>query len=340
MLVLSLLIVALVSYVAFVFYANRRLRPLSGDIPLSLPPHSLPEAGDSLSVLSWNIGYAGLGEDADLIIDAGRSLRALPRTQITKAAQEIAHWLGARQTDVICLQENANAGFLTRQVRVRSLIEAALKGRAQAFWSDMKGICVPAFLRIDHGMSIHARLNVHSCTTCDLPQDDSYYFGLLKKHYGALVTRIPRQDGAPDWVVINLHLSAFDAGGHMRQRQLTRLLDYAQEQYEQGHPVVMAGDWNMRLVATDFAHAPRRDDRAWAMDFPRAALPAGWQLAVDPATPTVRALEKPFRKGRTYTTILDGFVYAPNVSLVEVATADLGFAHADHQPVEARFVAR
>jgi endonuclease/exonuclease/phosphatase family metal-dependent hydrolase len=281
-----------------------------------------------------------LGEGADLIVDNGQSLRALPASEIARAAQGIADWLATRSSDIICLQENAEAGFLTRKVPLRSIIEQALPDRQNIFWSDMKSVIAPALLRLNHGMSVHTRVKLGEIRAKLFPQDDTYHLGLLKKHYGALISRSRISNTGFEWVVFNIHLSAFDERGHARRKQLQKLLSLAQQAYEAGHFVVIAGDWNMRLAPTDFPHQTAEKDLFWVTDFPQDSPPTGWQIVVDEGRPTVRTLNTAYRARETYTTIVDGFVISPNVELKHVSTTDNGFEFADHHPVEAKFVAR
>ena len=86
----------------------------------------VPDTTFSLTI--WNIGYAGLGAKADFFVDGGAALRALSAAEISDAADEIASQLAALPSDVLMLQENAGAGFLTRGVPVRQRVEAALAG--------------------------------------------------------------------------------------------------------------------------------------------------------------------------------------------------------------------
>ncbi len=327
-------------YAGIVVYTNRTARPITGEVLSPPNPEALPDASETLSVLTWNIGYAGLGRKADFFVDNGRSLRALSAMEINQAANGIADWLAARSSDVICLQENAHAGFLTRGVPLRSIIEMALPRRQNLFWSDMKSVWVPRMLRLDHGMSVHAGVNLQGCRAQTLPPDDTYHLGLLKKHYGIVVSRFAISETGREWVVFNIHLSAFDAEGHARLSQLTELMDLAQLEYANGNCVVMAGDWNMRLVPTDFGHQTDKKSLFWVTDFPKETLPEGWRVVFDDRTPTVRTLNAPYLSGQNYTTIVDGFVISPNVELKQVSTSDLGFELADHHPVDAQFVAR
>ena len=320
-------------YAAIVVFANRRTRPLTGPVPASGGVPALPPANPTLTVMTWNIGFAGLGKDADLIADNGKSLRALGAGDIALAAEKIADRLAGTRADVICLQENAEAGFLTRGVPVRRLIDTALSNRQNHYWCDMKTVAVPPLLKIDHGMSVHSGIDLEQCLAETFPQDDVYHLGVLKKHYGALICRSRIEGSDREWVIFNVHLSAFDEDGAARQQQFGRLMELATAEYAKQNFVVIAGDWNMRLAPTEFPHQADRKQASWMIEFPVEMLPKGWQLAVDQGAPSVRSLNEPYTAGRNFRTIVDGFVHSPNVTLEEVRTADLEFELSDHNPV-------
>lgn len=333
----AVILIGAVMYCVAVFLANRSRSPYVGPILSIETPANLPVATETLTVLTWNIGYGALGKDADVIVDGGQSLRALSAKNITLATQRVAGRLAGQAADVICLQENANAGFLTRGVGVRAMIDAALFDRQNFFWADMKSVLVPRPLRLEHGMSVHAKVRVKACTSILFPKDSTYFFAGLTKHYGGLVSRISIGDTGRDWVVFNIHLSAFDPDIDARMGQIEDLLRHAQHAYDQGHFVVIAGDWNMRLGRADGAVQTNPNESSPIFDFPQACLPKGWTIGVDGRTPTVRSLSSSYLVGQTHTATIDGFVCSPNVAVTRVSTADLGFEDTDHHPVEACF---
>jgi len=320
--VFSLILLGIAIYVAAVFFANRTVSPHEGPIPSSPAATNLPVAQDTLTILTWNIGYGALGKNADLIVENGRSLRALSAKEVRDATQRIAHRLAAQSADVICLQENAKAGFLTRGVGVSAIVETALADRQSLFWTDMKSVLVPRFLRLEHGMSVHARIRIDSCTAVLFPKDNVYFWGGLTKHYGSLISHIGTGKTGRDWVVFNIHLSAFDPDIRTRMEQLENLLQREQHEYDQGHFVVIAGDWNMRLSPTDVAHDKDPKEKLQMLDFPRNVLKQGWTMTVGTEIPTVSPLNSPSIAGQSDTAIIDRFVYSPTLSLPHVSPAD------------------
>jgi endonuclease/exonuclease/phosphatase family metal-dependent hydrolase len=135
------------------------------------------------------------------------------------------------------------------------------------------------------------------------------------------------------FTLIDAHLSAFDAGARLRARQLAELLRLASAEYADGRHVVIGADFNYELCPSPRPHTTDPNHMAWLHPFPWQALPAGWRIAADPATPTFRSADKPYARGENYAGIIDGFIASPNVEILGVAGIDLDFAWSDHNPV-------
>jgi len=338
MIVALIVLCAIVIGVVCILVINRLRRPHFGVLVGEGPQDGLRKASREISVLTWNIGYAALGHKADFFVDHGQSVRALSRKDIAAAANQIADFLSAGTWDIICLQENAAAGFLTRQVPVRCTLDRALGHKRRYFWADLKTVLMPKVLRFEHGMSTYTGVQDAGCEIIELPQDQHYYGGFLKKFYVGQLSRYPIENSDKDWVVINIHLSAFDQDGIVRDAQFEGLLKVAEREFARGNFVVLGGDWNMRLCQTDFSYTTDQAYLEWIKDFPRHSIPAGWNLFYDPETPTVRSLEKPYLEGENYKGVIDGFIASPNVVLKSIKAADLRFAFTDHHPVVAVFI--
>ncbi|PCJ75142.1 MAG: hypothetical protein COA53_07460 [Rhodobacteraceae bacterium] len=323
--------------VAFTLSACGNL-PVYGELDV-LGDAALPTAGNQISVTTWNIGYGALGADADFVADGGKHMRALDAGEIAQAVQAIGVETGNFDAQFLLFQELANASVLTRGVPVRTAIEGNLTGYSAVYWEDL-GINAPKPYDISHGMGVYARADTDVTRAYELPQEPGYFFLGIKRYYAAIVTEIPIRGTDRKWVLVNLHLSAFDDGANVRRAQVEAVFEFAKSEYDKGNYVVLGGDWNMRISDVEFPHTTAKADLFWIYDFPQDLLPEGWRFGVDERTPTVRTLHKPYVEGENYTTIIDGFAYSPNVRLQRITTTDFGFENSDHHPVTAEFSVR
>jgi endonuclease/exonuclease/phosphatase family metal-dependent hydrolase len=209
---------------------------------------------------------------------------------------------------------------------------------ASVFDAEVATRLVPPPLRLAHGAAIFSRRELASAERVALPLEDEWIAGIVRRHYRMQIARLPIAGTSRQWVIVNIHLAAFDRGGEVRRRQLREVLRFAEGEFAKGNPVVIGGDWNLELVARGaFPHATEEKHLFWLHPFPFNELTDGWRAAFDPATPSARTLYAPYEAGRTYVTVIDGFLVSPNVEIESVRGEDLAFAHSDHQPVRAVF---
>lgn len=288
-------------------------------------------AAEPLVVMTWNIGYAGLGEESDFKADGGHMLRPPGKNVVKKNLAGIQGVLREAQPDVLLMQELAGPGFLTMGVNVLGGVKSALADYSMFFSSDIRTRLFPGPISLKHGLGTFMRIAHDETKIVRIAEEPGTIMGFIKRRYHVQVTEL-EVSGQP-WVMINVHLSAFDEGANTRMTQVREVLDLADSYYKQGKAVVVGGDWNMRLTATDFPYTADPSAQFWIHDFPRQELGEGWQLAVDPAVPSVRTNEQTYKAGVNYTTIIDGLLVSPNVGIESAKGFDLGFKYTDHQPV-------
>jgi len=291
----------------------------------------LRPASGALNVMTWNIGYSGLGEESDFQADGGTMLRPPSKAAVEKNLAGISGVLKDHQPDIILMQELAAGGFLTRGVDVLGTVKQSLADYSMFFSSDIRTRYFPGPISLKHGLGTFLRVANQGTEIVRIPEEPEALMGFIRRRYHVQVTELKL--GETDWAVINVHLSAFDEGANTRMQQLRAVLDLAQSYYASGKAVAVGGDWNMRLTPTDFAYTADESAQFWIHDFPREELGEGWQIAVDPSTPSVRTNEQTYKAGVNYTTIIDGLVVSPNVEIVSAKGLDLSFQYTDHQPV-------
>lgn len=327
-------------YIAFVVITNRSLTLPQQDIDFDGQAKGLPTASTTITVGTWNLGYAGLGKESDFVVDGGEHFFPPSRKIVAKNIDLIEQTIEGLGTDVQLFQEIAYSGPLSLWKSVARRVEDISADGFYWWRPDVATTNLPWPLRLKHGTAITSRLAPDSGTLTPIVGEPEPFFGMLNRQYGLQVMILQMADGAGSWAIMNVHLSAFDDGGDLRRQQIKAVFDHAQSLFEQGHHVIIGGDWNMELAKTDFPHTTAEKDLFWIHPFPEGALPEGWNFAIDPALPTVRTDHKPFVAGENYTTIIDGFVVSPNVSIETVHTIDTGFEMSDHMPVIGTFRAQ
>ncbi len=294
--------------------------------------------GETISVLTWNLGYAGLGAESDFSVDGGKHYLPPSRAVTAKNLDGIKRELSATNSDVILLQETARASLLTRGADSVAGVSEALLGRDNAFSADVVARFMPPPLRLKNGLFTSVGVGGAAREIVNLPLEPERIGGISRRLYHMHVVRIPYPGG--NWTLIDVHLSAFDKGANVRLDQLRAVLDFAESEYNKGAHVIIGGDFNYEFHRPDRPTTTKDKYLFWLHPFPYAELPPGWSVAIDKSTPSVRTNERPYKKGENYTTIIDGFIVSPNIGIDSVKTRDLDFAFSDHQPVEATFTAK
>ncbi|HYD86970.1 MAG TPA: endonuclease/exonuclease/phosphatase family protein [Vitreimonas sp.] len=327
---------------AFALYAtaflvvNHQISARASDVQRAAA-EALPEAGDMLEILIWNVGYGGLGAGSDFVADGGKHLFPPSRRAVRDNVAGIESFLiDQADADVVLIQEIARAGPVNYWIDVRDRVEHALRDRDNVFYSDFKTRLIPPPLRLVHGQGLYSLRAVAGADLVALPAEDGGFFGVRRRYASPLI----RLAGDAHWTIVSVHLAAFDEDASVRTRQLRELMAWAQREYQSGRRVVLGGDWNFQLADTDFPHTTDERFLFWLFPFPQDTLPEGWRIAADAAIPSVRTNHQPYVPGENYVTTIDGFIVSPNVDVLSVTGFDLGFAHSDHQPVRLRVRAR
>jgi len=294
--------------------------------------------GTVITVMNWNIGYAGLGKDSDFVMDGGENLLPPSRENVEANVKGISNILRDADADFYLIQEISKPDMLNWGVDVLGGVRTALSGYSSWFTYDFSSRFVPTRWALKHGLATFAPLALDTISTIRLPNEPERLGGLIQRQYHIQLTEFSAAGN--DWALMNIHLSAFDEGGNIRVQQFEKLLEIAQAYYADGKHVIIGGDWNMQLMPTNFPHTSLQKDLFWLKTMPTSSIKLGWQLVFDEKVATVRTNERPYKREQNYTTIIDGFLVSPNVQVRSVQTLDTNFEFTDHQPTLAAFTAK
>ena len=298
------------------------------------------DLGQELTVYSWNIGYAGLGQDADFFMDGGQMVDPPSQQSVENNMAAILAFISAQDADAWLLQEVDVDSSRTEGMDQFSLLQSQWDGTS-GFAYNYKCPFVPYPLpplgQMESGIATLTRLETSSeMTRISLPCPFSWPIRAAQIKRCLLVSRLPIEGTDKELVLINLHLEAYDDGeGKIAQTNL--LMDVLQEEYTKGNYVIAGGDFNQSFPGT-LERYTIADSEKWTPGaLEENILPEGWQFAYDSSSPTCRLLDKPYDEtNQLY--VIDGFILSPNLQLKAVETVDLDFENSDHNPVRLQVV--
>lgn len=309
--------------------------------------------GDTVRVISWNIGYAGLGDDMDFFYDGGTRMRT-SRDRTAENLHEILSFLtheaaGRRRADFILLQEVDAGSRRSYRLNEFDSVGQALAACGYVGWRGLNYVCdfVPVPLtepmgRVESGVAIFSRWRPERVVRYAYPGGFPFPVRLFNLKRCLLSAELPVRDSADGsgrrygtLFLNNTHNTAYDAGG-MREGELHFLRGFLTgKRYS-----LTMGDWNCNPPGYRPSRAAVEDRHFRPLAIDGSAFPPEMTFACDTSVPSVRYGYEPYRTGRTTTTILDFALCGPGIEAVGVETIDLGFKNSDHNPVAAVFVIR
>ncbi len=294
------------------------------------------------SVLTWNIGYAGLDASEDFFMDGGTMSMPPNKEVVEENMKGIKSFLKSHQTNFISLQEVDENSARSYGINEISEISHMLKDHFGYYALNYKVNFVPVPLshpmgNVKSGIALFTKYKPLKVERWSFPGDYSWPVSLFQLKRCFIASWYNVENSNKKLVYVNLHLSAFDKGGTLRKTQLDYLKRFMLLEYEKGNYVIVGGDWNNMMPGITLHHFKFTTPLKYLdiyMNFPKDWTPKGWKWAYDPSTPSLRSDEKPYVKGENFTTIIDGFLVSPNVNILSVKTFDLEFKNSDHNPVE------
>lgn len=293
------------------------------------------EAPGTLTVTTWNIGYAGLGEESDFFMDGGAMVAPPSPETVKKNMAGIESYLLENPSDIWLFQEvdirSARTGQTDQFLWLNDILSVS-SAFAYNYKCPFVPIPLPPLGRVESGVALFSRLQpTAAAQRISLPCPHVWPLRTANMKRCLLVSRWKLADSDRELVVIDLHLEAYESG-EGRIAQTKRLLELMQEEYAAGNYVIAGGDFNQSFPDALEVY-PILDPEKWTPGLlAQEDLPEGWQYVFDVTAPTCRLLDQPLHD-QSQLFVIDGFLLSPNLRVEEVQTVDLGFAFSDHNPV-------
>lgn len=337
LLLLLVLVLAVGGLFGFLTVTEFKPAPTEALSFFDMPAQPLPalKEGQNLRILSWNIGYAGLGAESDFFMDGGANSMSADKLTVQRYLAGIGAQLGVGDYDMVILQEVDTDSRRTFGINETEALSVGQSVHALNYSCPFVPIPWPPIGKVHSGLMTSSEYRIDEAERVSLPCPFSWPLSTANLKRCLLVSRLPVEGSGKELVLVNLHLEAYDDNtGKIAQTR--QLMDLLREEYEKGNYVIAGGDFNQTFPGS-LDVFPMIDPEYWQPGvLENEALPEGFSYVYDLQTPSCRLLNQPYDPADTAHTqyyIIDGFLVSDNVTVNSAETLDLGFENSDHNPV-------
>ncbi len=295
--------------------------------------------GDTITVMSWNIGYGALGDNADFFMDGGKMVQTADTGRVNRNMEAIASQIEDVNPQILFVQEIDRSSSRSQHINELSFLRKELTGRVSSFANNFKVAFlpypIPPMGKVDSGIATFSVYKANDAERVQLPIPFAWPIRMANLKRCLLVTRLPMGGSDKELVLVNLHLEAYD-DGEGKIAQTKSLADFLQAEAAKGNFVVAGGDFNQIFSSENAALYPAQEGKWAAGELDVKQFASGFQFEMDETVPSCRSLDQPYegadKKGFQYY-LIDGFIVSGNMTVESCENLDLGFVNSDHNPV-------
>ena len=297
---------------------------------------------DTLCILIWNIGYSGLGKEADFFMDGGSHVK-VSQTLSEKYFHSICAFLENEksETDFILLQEIDRASSRSYLNDQFNKIRDVLNGFEATFALNYDVKFVPVPFKIPYepygktlsGLASFSKYRSAGSFRVQYPGGFGWPEKLFMLDRCGLEQKFKLKNGR-ELIIVNTHNSAYDETGEIKLKEMKFIRERYEMYAKNGASVIIGGDWNQTPPGFSATHFNANISEGYSRNpMDSTMIPIGFNVVSDNSLSTNRSLKDPYTKGRNYETLIDYFLISKNIEIISVKTINLGFAESDHQPV-------
>ena len=306
----------------------------------NIKPDTIP-CSSVLNVISWNIGYAGLGDNMDFFYDNGKKVRDTYQRTITNL-DSITKFITKNPPSTFYLIQEVDL----HSKRSYFINEMDTIVAQKKYFSALAPNYIAKFVpippsspmgQVNSGILSLSKFFPVNSTRYGYPGRFSWPNRLFNLRRCMLVNRYPTSNGK-EFVLINTHMSAFDDGS-LKKQEMQYLKDFVLAEYSKENYVLVGGDWNQsppNFSITTFGENYKSESFKLTNISPDF-IPNDWQWVFDPKSPTNRYVNESYIPGKTFRSIIDIFLVSPNIEVLQSHTFDLNFRNSDHNPISMKF---
>ncbi len=328
---------------AFIIFASATELKVQNKETLKVSGKSSKEAliTNTVSILSWNVGYGANDKDSDFALDGGKNARARSKSAVENNVKAMKNEIASGDYDIVGLQEvdyDSDRSYKVNEPRY--FFNELGKDKYQSTYAlNYQAGYVPYPLfntigRVNSGVQTLSKFEMIEATRYQLPIPFSWPISTMNLKRCMSVTRFPIKASTRQLVYVNVHLEAYDDGeGKIKQTKMLR--EFIDSEFKKDNYVIAGGDLNQ--VFSNFKDSYPHYGNNWEAPVINESDFENFTCSMDDSIPTCRLLNKPYttaydEKFQHY--MLDGFIVSNNLEIQEIKTLDKKFENSDHNPVK------
>lgn len=356
---LGLIALIILIFVGYVVYLCCQYYRIAENQPIEITNNqtALVNTGISYTITTYNIGFGAYSQNFSFFMDTGELKDGTKKCGTQSVARNkdtvLANTTGALNLindiapDFAFFQEVDTKADRSYKVNQYEMVQEKFSTYSSASASIFHSGYLFYPLTQPHGASDSviatvSKYNIESGVRKSFPIDESFPAKFFDLDRCFSVYTLPIADSNKKLVLINLHMSAYDEGGKIREQQLKMLTEYISAQYELGNYIIAGGDWNHDVADSINAFATGEKVPDWVRSISNEEIPEHFSFAKTTNAPTCRSCDIPYTLDKdgnlvNYTVVVDGFLVSDNITVNMVENIDTYFMYSDHNPVKMQF---
>ncbi len=337
--VLLVIVVLFAGLIGFLSITEYKPAQITAELEIGGTADKTLKVGDSLTVMSWNIGYGALGDNADFFMDGGSSVKTADEERVRSNMEGVVKELANVNPDIIYFQEVDRDSSRSEHINEYEILQSSINGFNSVFANNFKVAYlpypIPPMGKVDSGVATFSSYPITDAERRQLPIPFSWPVSMVNLKRCLLVSRVDIEGSDKQLVLVNLHLEAYDDGeGKIAQTKM--LADFLSSEAKSGNYVIAGGDFNQIFSSADKTKYPAQEGKWAAGEIDVTQFDGKWQFLMDSSVPSCRSLDQPYENADKDTFqyyLIDGFIVSDNIKVESCKNQNLGFVVSDHNPV-------
>lgn len=320
-----------------------------GDITLDINnnQNNSVKIGEEYSISTYNIGFGAYSLDYSFFMDkgeysvdttladgkvvtSGQSVngeygKARSEDEVitnTKGSIEILEYLN---TDFILLQEVDTKSTRSYYLDQAEMINDSFDDYSNTFAFNFHSGYLPYPIHDFHGLvtggiQTLSKYKMNDAQRYELPVTTDFIAKFFDLDRCISTVRTPIEGSDKELVIMNVHLSAYDEGGVIREKQIALLNTILEAETKLGNYVVCGGDFNHDLTGRpEDYYASVKATPNWYDTLEEKQLSTGYKIAAPLNGASCRDSDSTYVFGETFLANVDGFIYSSNIEITEDA---------------------